>query len=203
MSLKGKLELLTGAMSSSMTLELRDKDGVPIKKLNNDGETLGQANVQNGMRIHVIDSAPSLLDGEDTPDVAFNLSRDEYEKREESALSFLKRNRLGRFDEEKMKEKVETEEQETKLGESIKQGERCEVRVPGNPTRRGEVRFVGPVHFKEGIWVGIHYDEPLGKNDGSVGGKRYFDSKSNYGGFVRPSNVTVGDFPEIEDLDEI
>jgi tubulin-folding cofactor B len=202
MNLKGKLELLTGAMSSSMRLELRDKDGVPIQKITDDSATLAQLNVQNGMRIHVIDTAPSLLE-EDTPDVAFNLSKDEYEKREESALSFLKKNRLGRFDDEKMKQKQEQEERETKLAESIKAGDRCEVRVPGNPTRRGEVRFVGPVHFKEGIWVGIHYDEPMGKNDGSVGGKRYFESKPNYGGFVRPSHVTVGDFPEVVDLDEI
>ena len=37
-------------------------------------------------------------------------------------------------------------------------------------------RYVGPVStLPVGWWLGIQYDEPLGKNDGSAGGKRYFE----------------------------
>ena len=51
------------------------------------------------------------------------------------------------------------------------------------------VRYIGGTSFKGGEWVGLQLDRPLGKNDGSVEGVRYFTCPAGYGLFVRPSRV--------------
>lgn len=72
-------------------------------------------------------------------------------------------------------------------------GDRCQV-FPGD--RLGTVRFVGRLAaLKPGFWIGVEFDEPVGKNDGKVKGQTVFECRANYGGFVRPKEVTVGDFP--------
>ena len=40
-----------------------------------------------------------------------------------------------------------------------------------------------------GVWFGIELDKPVGKNDGSVNGHRYFTCKPNFGVFAPPSRV--------------
>ena len=50
--------------------------------------------------------------------------------------------------------------------EGIVVGMRCEV-YPGQ--RRGTVRFVGEI-AATGYWVGVQFDEPVGRNDGTVKG---------------------------------
>lgn len=55
----------------------------------------------------------------------------------------------------------------------------------------GVVRYLGPVEFGDGTWVGVELRTPKGKNDGSVQNKRYFSSKPNHGLLVRPSKVSV------------
>jgi len=73
-------------------------------------------------------------------------------------------------------------------------GARCQV--GGSDTRRGSIAFVGEVGEIPGIgpWVGVVLDEPVGKNDGSVQGQRYFECGSKHGIFVRADRVEVGDF---------
>jgi hypothetical protein len=48
--------------------------------------------------------------------------------------------------------------------QNIQVGSRCEV-APGG--KRGVVKFVGQAEpLGPGFWVGVQYDEPLGKHDG-------------------------------------
>ena len=90
----------------------------------------------------------------------------------------------------------------------IRLHERC--RIGSEDSRRGQVAFIGEVPEIPGggPWVGVVLDEPVGKNDGSVKGKRYFECRPNYGVFVRTERVEVGDFgvlleAEDSDLEEI
>eukprot|EP00929_Paragymnodinium_shiwhaense_P104556 TRINITY_DN69114_c0_g1_i1.p1 TRINITY_DN69114_c0_g1~~TRINITY_DN69114_c0_g1_i1.p1 ORF type:complete len:983 (-),score=270.31 TRINITY_DN69114_c0_g1_i1:294-3242(-) len=53
----------------------------------------------------------------------------------------------------------------------------------------GTVKFYGNVEFAAGIWVGVALDELLGKNDGVVKEKRYFQCQHGYGIFVRPETL--------------
>ena len=39
-------------------------------------------------------------------------------------------------------------------------------------TKYGVLRFCGKTDFGDGVFGGVELDEPLGKNDGSVAGKR-------------------------------
>lgn len=84
----------------------------------------------------------------------------------------------------------------------IEVGMRCEVQ-PGQ--RRGKVAFVGiiPKLGIGGNWVGVIFDEPVGKTNGTIHDKRYFEAPNDkYGGFVRGKNVQVGDYPERDIFDD-
>uniref|UniRef100_A0A670IQW2 Kinesin family member 13A n=1 Tax=Podarcis muralis TaxID=64176 RepID=A0A670IQW2_PODMU len=54
----------------------------------------------------------------------------------------------------------------------------------------GIVRYVGPVDFSSGTWVGIELHFQTGKHDGTVKGREYFRCKPRHGIFVRPECVT-------------
>lgn len=45
------------------------------------------------------------------------------------------------------------------------------------------------VNWFSGKWIGVILDEPKGKNNGTVQGKRYFSCDDNHGIFVRQSQV--------------
>ncbi|XP_029294704.1 CAP-Gly domain-containing linker protein 1 isoform X5 [Cottoperca gobio] len=75
---------------------------------------------------------------------------------------------------------------EESAGESFQVGER--VWVNGN--KPGYIQFLGEAQFAPGQWAGIVLDEPIGKNDGSVAGVRYFQCDALRGIFTRPSKLS-------------
>ncbi|XP_030018057.1 dynactin subunit 1-like isoform X4 [Sphaeramia orbicularis] len=73
-------------------------------------------------------------------------------------------------------------------GKPPKIGSTVEVTGKG---QRGTVAYIGATLFASGKWVGVILDEPKGKNDGTVQGKRYFTCEENHGIFVRQSQIQV------------
>jgi tubulin-folding cofactor B len=66
------------------------------------------------------------------------------------------------------------------------------------------LRFVGRVEgLAAGYWVGVALDEPCGKNDGSVKGRRVFECAPGHGVFARPDKIVVGDFPPVDDFSDL
>lgn len=197
--LKQKLQVITGGSAGTMKVALYKGDEL-VTSLTDDTMMLGALPIEgtSGMRFHVVDEF--LYVGQDENVQKYELPEDQYEQKDNTVRSFLKKNRMGKYNEEEQKredaKRLEREALEKQKAELCTVGARCQVTVKGCPTRRGTVMYNGELEGKNGIFIGVKYDEPLGKNDGSVQGKRYFTCPPNYGGFVSPLSVEVGDFPE-------
>ncbi|XP_067663713.1 microtubule-associated tumor suppressor candidate 2 homolog isoform X3 [Haliotis asinina] len=50
--------------------------------------------------------------------------------------------------------------------------------------KHGTLKFLGEVHLAPGIWCGIELDDPDGKHDGEVEGRRYFHCHRGHGVFA-------------------
>ncbi|KYQ60205.1 CAP-Gly domain-containing linker protein 1 [Trachymyrmex zeteki] len=57
-------------------------------------------------------------------------------------------------------------------------------------SKTGVLRYHGLAEFAAGEWCGVELDEPIGKNDGSVNDKRYFECSSKYGLFAPVHKVS-------------
>ena len=81
----------------------------------------------------------------------------------DTVLAYKQRNKVGRF-------APPAQPPETPPQFSIPIGSRCQVETSeAGLNKRGTVRFFGKTKFAkdDSVWVGIKYDEPMGKNDGS------------------------------------
>ena len=69
-------------------------------------------------------------------------------------------------------------------------GDRVIVASTMAGTKTGTLRYLGPTEFAAGEWAGIELDAGIGRNDGSVNGKRYFQCEANFGLFAPLHKVT-------------
>ncbi len=212
--LKSRFEPVTGIPPSFQKLTLFtssiNNDSIDIRSSNDDITNIGSFNIAPFCRIHVSDTREESTDLTEIKELEndndfkrFTITDEEYSKRNDSVRNWKLKNKLGRFDEElKLKLKNQNIEDE-KISKNFKIGSRCRLNDKKIINeRRGTILYIGKVEEIDGnIWIGVKLDEPLGKNNGSIKGKKYFECKNNYGSFVKPSNIEVGDFPE-EDLFE-
>lgn len=201
-ALKDKLWRKTGTAVASMRLELRDETGARVADLDRDAAPLASYFPYNGYRLHIIDLDPSSVTSggwlEDTSLVEkYTISDDAYDK---LGTNFRKFKEQMASKNPVADDKQKSDNQMEELCANIKVGDRCEVE-PG--AKRGTVKFVGKAEaLGRGFWVGVQYDEPLGKHDGMVKGIRFFECPQGHGAIVRPEKVKVGDFPERDPFDE-
>ncbi|KZC13260.1 CAP-Gly domain-containing linker protein 1 [Dufourea novaeangliae] len=71
----------------------------------------------------------------------------------------------------------------------LKLGERVIV-SSSQGSKTGVLRYLGSTEFAAGEWCGVELDEPVGKNDGSVFDKRYFECRPRYGLFAPAHKVS-------------
>ncbi|KAI9368078.1 CAP Gly-rich domain-containing protein [Aspergillus egyptiacus] len=225
---KAKLETMTGIPPSSQRLRLKTP-GRPDQWLEGDDTVIGGWGLMRGSEIEVHDTRPQAakMNLTDLSSVEkYVLPTETYENLPNSVLAWKKSQKLGRFDpnarspveamgEQARKDKDEVQKRDISVCKRA-------IILPSTPphVRRGTIRFIGAVSTIPypgvdmesidpaaplPIWVGIELDEPTGKNDGSVGGKRYFTCPNKTGVFVKPEKVEVGDFSPLgldEELDE-
>eukprot|EP00238_Polyblepharides_amylifera_P014487 CAMPEP_0196594316 /NCGR_PEP_ID=MMETSP1081-20130531/77998_1 /TAXON_ID=36882 /ORGANISM="Pyramimonas amylifera, Strain CCMP720" /LENGTH=288 /DNA_ID=CAMNT_0041918547 /DNA_START=51 /DNA_END=917 /DNA_ORIENTATION=+ len=215
---KERLQSHCGTSPLSMMLTLRDDSGRTLCALDQDDRMLGYYSPKDGWGIHVQDNDPfSLSKGgwlEDTALVEkYKISDEDYNNRKDTYRKFKEKNiaedpswtiekemAKKRGGEYRAPEVTTDPDFMSELVANVEVGHRCEV-DPGG--KRGVVKFIGKAGegLPLGYWLGVQYDEPVGKNDGSVKGVRYFDCPQGYGGMLRPNKVKIGDYPPLDDLD--
>ncbi|KAL3681941.1 hypothetical protein R1sor_024897 [Riccia sorocarpa] len=70
-----------------------------------------------------------------------------------------------------------------------KEGEKKE----GEKKQSGTIKYIGPVEGYDGLWIGVDWDSGHGRHNGTVNGKRYFETTTQESGsLVRPHSLSAG-----------
>ncbi|KAM0041483.1 putative Ubiquitin-like domain, CAP Gly-rich domain, Ubiquitin-like domain superfamily [Helianthus debilis subsp. tardiflorus] len=201
-AVKDKLWKKCGTAVASMSLELYDDTGAKVSDVNDNSRPFGFYSPLDGYRLHIIDLDPSSVTSggwlEDTSLVEkYKISDEAYDKLDGTYRKF--KEKLGPRNTSAQGSKMDDDYMKD-ICANIKVGDRCQVE-PGE--KRGVVKFVGRAEaLGPGFWVGVQYDEPLGKHDGLVKGTRIFECPPLHGAMVRPDKVKVGDYPERDPFED-
>eukprot|EP00249_Psilotum_nudum_P006676 c19972_g1_i1 orf=241-969(-) len=201
-AVKERLSRNSGTAVGAMLLELFDESGTKVCDMSDNFRVLGYYSPLNGYRIHIVDLDPTSVTAggwlEDTSLVEkYTISEEAYNKREDTLRKFKEKSLAE--DPSRNQQKM-SEDYMQDVAASIQVGDRCEI---GPGAKRGTVMFVDKVDtLTPGYWVGVMYDEPVGKHDGMVKGKRFFSCTPGHGAMLRPDRVKVGDYPEVNPFQE-
>jgi tubulin-folding cofactor B len=156
---KERLEMVSGISSFQMKLTIRELG----LSLDDNNKMLGFYPVQDYMTLVVGGTGPVKVDYNDLGSVEkLEMKDEEYDKRTDSVRHFKRMHKLGRFQDPDPSKENEFEEDT----QGMTVGDRCSVSTDGME-KRGVVRYIGKAEFKPGYWVGVEYDEPIGKHDGT------------------------------------
>lgn len=185
-----------------MRLDLKDLTGTLIETNMKDDKMLGYYQAREDYTIHVIQTNPEVYYNYDDLSQCekYVMSDEDYDKRENTVRAYKAKMKAAK-EAEMIAQGIPIPEELhadsfKELAEGMKVEDRCQCQ-PGD--RLGTVRYVGRiVSLKPGFFIGVEFDEPVGKGDGTVKGQRIFECNPGYGGFLRPDQVEVGDFPPEE-----
>ncbi len=73
----------------------------------------------------------------------------------------------------------------------LKVGDQVVINNTDGSFKIGTLRFLGETEFAKGVWAGVELNEKIGKNDGSVANKRYFQCEPLFGVFAPVGKVQL------------
>ncbi|CDK25323.1 unnamed protein product [Kuraishia capsulata CBS 1993] len=208
---KKKMELITGIPPESQRIwvykrrETNERFELKIPEKPDEYTFLSEFTIVPFTRIDIEDVRPDseLKElSENSSETQYKMEDEDYDKRSNTVRRWKQEKGLGRFDPEYESRRQAVIESNKHAASAIKVGLRCRI-LNSDIERRGTVRYTGivPEIDNEISWVGVELDEPYGKNNGSIKGKRYFTCKDGYGSFVKAINVEVGDFEPEDPFD--
>lgn len=200
--IKAALEYRFGSPVANQSLTLKDDQNNIVAEMSNDASTLDSYGAVTGYLIHVTDSDPcDLFTHLNDPNAVpkYEMSEEDYAHREDSFRNFKKKMMAKNPNFMNAHNQAVVPDYQKEEADAINVDDRCQTLVGD---KKGNVRFVGKVpELAGGFWVGIELDDQLGDNNGNIQGTQYFVCVLGHGMFIRPKEITVGDFPPEVDFD--